>query len=497
MAAFPDYTKYDALGLAELVAKKQVKPSELVEAALARITALNPRINAVIHRFDERALRDAEKPAPGPFSGVPFLAKDLVSLWQGLPIASGTRFAKNYVAPHDSEIVKRYRKSGVVLCGKTNTPELGLVPITEPEAYGPTRNPWALDRTPGGSSGGAGASVAAGLVPMAGGGDGGGSIRIPASACGVYGLKPSRGRTPMGPDDGEGWQGFVVEHVLTRSVRDSAAMLDAIAGPEPGGLYSAPPPARPFLAEVGAKTGKLRIAFTAKALLPANVHPDCVAAVEDAAKLLASLGHEVVEAHPPFEGERVSLDFLTMLVSETAATLREMEQTLGRKRKRGDFEAATEVLGLIGETVTATEVALAVRRLKRVGMKMAPFFAEYDLLLTPTLGQPPVPVGSLLPKGGEKLFLSAMASLGASRLLAALDVLPEIAKKAWDFVPFAAPFNITGQPACSVPLYWNRDGLPIGVQLVGRMAEDALLLRVSAELEAARPWQDKRAPGFE
>lgn len=497
MAAFPEYLQYDALGLAELVRKKQVKASELLEAALARIDRLNPRINAVIHRFDDHAQKSAATHVDGPFGGVPFLAKDLVSHWKGLPIASGTRFAKGYIAPHDSEIVKRYRASGVVLCGKTNTPELGLVPITEPEAFGATRNPWALDRTPGGSSGGSAAAVAAGLVPMAGGGDGGGSIRIPSAACGLFGLKPSRGRTPIGPDDGEGWQGLVVEHVLTRSVRDSAAMLDALTGPEPGGLYSAPPPARPFLAEVGAAPGKLRIAFTKKALLPASVHPDCVAAVEDAAKLLADLGHEVVEAHPPFDGEQVSLDFLTMLVSETAATLAEMEKTIGRRRHRGDFEAATEVLGLLGGTITATEVALAVRRLKRLGLQLAGFFGQHDLLLTPTLAQPPVLIGSLLPKGAEKAFLSTMAALGAKRVLAALNVLPEIAKKAWDFVPFAAPFNVTGQPACSVPLFWNRDNLPIGVQLVGRMAEDALVLRVAAQLETARPWKDRRAPGFE
>jgi amidase len=496
MVAFPEYAEHDATGLAELVRTKQVTPLELVDAALARIDRLNPKLNAVIHRFDDLARAAAREPAAGPFAGVPFLAKDLVSEWKGTPMCSGTRFARDYVSPGDNEIVRRTRAAGVVLVGKTNTPELGLVPTTEPDAFGPTRNPWDLGRTVGGSSGGAGCAVAAGLVPVAGGGDGGGSIRIPASCNGVFGMKPSRGRNPVGPARGEGWQGFVAEHVLTRSVRDSAAMLDALSGPEPGGLCSAPPPERPFVEAARLPPGKLRIAFTTKGLLPSTVHADCVAAVTDAAKLLADLGHEVTEEHPVFDAEHFSLDFITMLVGETAATVKEMEATLGRRHRRGDLEAATEVLALLGEATSSLEFSLALRRLKRLGMDLAGFFARYDMLLTPTLAQPPVEIGSLLPKGAEKTLLSVMSALGAKRLLAGLGVLPKIAAKAWNFAAFTAPFNVTGQPACSVPLFWNAAGLPIGVQLVGRMAEEGRLFSLAAQLETARPWKDRRAPGF-
>lgn len=497
MAIFPDYTKHDALGLAELVRKKQVTPRDLVDSALDRIDKLNPKINAVIHRFDELARSTAATALTGPFAGVPFLAKDLVSAWAGVPMESGSRLARGYVPKQDSEITKRYRAAGVVLVGKTNTPELGLVPTTEPEAFGPTRNPWDPTRTSGGSSGGAGAAVAAGLVPMGGGGDGGGSIRIPASACGVYGFKPSRGRTPCGPENGDNWQGFVVEHVLTRSVRDSAAMLDAITGSDPGELYFAPPHSKPFLQEVGAKPGKLRIAFTTRALLAADVHPDCVAAVKDAAKLLAELGHDVVEEHPAMDANQFSFDFVTMLVGETAATVKELQDTVGKRAQRGDLEAATAALALLGDAVSATDMALSVRRLKRLGRTLQPFFGRYDLFVTPTLAKPPVELGTLLPKGGEKTFLQIIAALGAGRVLEKVGALEQTAKKAWGFVPFAAPFNVTGQPAASVPLFWNAAGLPVGVQLVGRLFDDATVLRVSAQLEAARPWANRRPPGFE
>ncbi|MBE7448748.1 MAG: amidase [Kofleriaceae bacterium] len=500
---FSDYASHDGLGLAELVAKGQVHPRELVDEAIARIERDNPRLNAVIHRMYDAARRLADRPAGSgpapvgaPFFGVPFLAKDLVSTWAGEPQASGSRLLAGWVAPHDSELVTRYRRAGLITVGKTSTPELGLLPVTEPVAFGPTRNPWDTSRTPGGSSGGSGAAVAAGFVPLAGGGDGGGSIRIPASCCGLFGLKPTRGRTPLGPDVGEAWQGCAIEHVLTRSVRDSAAMLDAVAGDDPGAPYSAPPPARPFRAEVGVAPGKLRIAFTRRALISAEVHPECVRAVEDAAALLRELGHEVVEEHPSFDADAFAVDFVHMLVGETAADVAESEALIGRRARPGDLEKETMVLARLGDAVSARDFALAARRIRRLGRQLAPFFARHALLLTPTLAQPPVAVGALASKGAEAALIEVAQRLPVGRLLHRLGALHRIAATAWSFAPFTAPWNATGQPACSLPLHWTPDGLPVGVQLVGRFGDEATLLRVASQVEAARPWKDRRPPGF-
>ena len=501
--ALSEYATYDGLGLAELVASGKVHPRELVDEAIARIERGNPRLNAVIHRMYESARKTAElapgsgpAPATAPFRGVPFLAKDLVSSWKGEPMASGTRFLLGRVSDKDTELATRYRRAGLIPVGKTNTPELGILPVTEPEAFGPTRNPWDTSRTPGGSSGGSGAAVAAGFVPLAGGGDGGGSIRIPSSCCGLFGLKPTRGRTPLGPDAGEAWQGCAIEHVLTRSVRDSAAMLDAIGGPDPGAPYITPPPARPFLAEVGAPPGRLRIAYTPRALLPAAVHPECVRAVEDAAALLRELGHDVVEEHPRFDAEQFAVDFVYMLVGETAAEVAELEAKVGRSVRVGDLERDTHVLARLGSALTARDFALAVRRLRRISRQLADFFTRHELLLTPTLALPPVTIGELAPKGAEAALLEVMQRLPIGKLLLEVGVLEKMAQKAWAFTPFTAVWNATGQPACSVPLHWTPDGLPVGVQLVGRFAEDATLFRVAAQLERARPWKDRRPPGF-
>jgi amidase len=492
-----DYATYDGLGLAELVATGKVSARELVDEAITRIERDNPRLNAVIHRMYESARRAADAaPAGGPLRGVPYLAKDLVSSWKGEPMASGTRLMTGYVSPKDSEITTRYRKSGLITVGKTNTPELGLLPVTEPLAFGPTRNPWDTTRTPGGSSGGAGASVAAGFVPIAGGGDGGGSIRIPASCCGLFGLKPTRGRTPLGPDIGELWQGCAIEHVLTRSVRDSAAVLDAIAGDDGGAPYTAAPPVRPFLAEVGTPPGRLRIGYTKRALIAADVDPECVRAVENAAALLRELGHDVVEEHPRFDAEKFAIDFVYMLVGETAADVAELEATVGRAAKIGDLEKETMVLARLGKAVTARDFALASRRIRRVSRQLADYFARYDLLLTPTLARPPVAIGELAPKGAEAAMLEVAQRLPIAKLLLEVGVLQKIAANAWGFAPFTAPFNATGQPACSLPLHWTTNGLPVGVQLVGRLGDEATIFRLASQVERARPWKDRRPPGF-
>ena len=311
MSAFSEYDQYDGLGLAELVRNKQISPIELVEEAIQRIEQHNPKLNAVIYKMYEQAHQTAQSRLPeGPFQGVPFLVKDLISTIAGIPTGSGNRLLKNIPAQIDSELIKRFKAAGLIILGKTNTPEFGITPYTEPESYGPTHNPWDLDRTPGGSSGGSGAAVAARLVPMASGGDGGGSIRIPSSCCGLFGLKPSRGRVPTGPVIGEAWRGFATEHVLTRSVRDSAAMLDAVNGADPGAPYLPPPQERLFLEETKLAPPKLRIAFTSRPFLGNYVDEECKRGLEKTVQLLEALGHELHEDEPVFDYQAFALDFL-------------------------------------------------------------------------------------------------------------------------------------------------------------------------------------------
>ena len=425
---------------------------------------------------------------------MPFLLKDLLGAYAGAPLRSGSRFFRDYVPGADTELVRRYRAAGLVAVGKTSTPEFGITPYTEPRLHGPTRNPWDLSRTPGGSSGGSAAAVAARIVPFASGGDGGGSIRIPAACCGVFGLKPTRGRTPTGPERGELWQGATVQHALTRTVRDSAALLDLSAGHDPGAPNYPPPPTRPFLAEVDAEPGRLRIAFTTRPLLGGAVDPECVAAVEDAARLLQDLGHELVEAAPPLDGAAFSRAFFTMLCGETAAEVAAGERSLGRKATARDFETPTWALALLGRNLSAAAFVGALRTLQALARGVAPFFAEHELLLTPTLSRPPVPIGSLQPRGAEALLMQALGRMNAGAVIQRLlDLTPTI-ERVYEFIPFTPIFNVTGQPAMSVPLHWSPAGLPIGVQLVGRFAAEATLLRVAGQLERARPWADRVPP---
>jgi amidase len=495
MDGFREYDHYDGLGLAELVRRKEVSPAELVEEAIRRIETVNPQINAVIHPMYDLARQQVQQGLPeGPFRGVPFLLKDLLVYYAGVPTRSGSRFFRDFVPDHDSEIVRRYRQAGVVVLGKTNTPELGLVPYTEPVLFGPSRNPWDLSRTTGGSSGGSGAAVAARLVPVAHGNDGGGSIRIPASCCGVFGLKPTRGRTPMGPDIGEAWRGMAINHVLTLSVRDSAAMLDATAGPDVGAPYIIPPPERPFLEEVGRDPGRLRIAFTTRPLLPGTVHPDCVRGVEETARLCQDLGHIVEEAAPQIDGHAFARDFLTMVCAETRADIEEGEPLTGRKARYGEFEPATWALGLLGRQISAGEYSCALRALQRAARQVGAFFEKYDVLLTPTLATPPMEIGWLQPTGVKAVALKLLGSLNAGALLNKLAGIEALAEEVFAFIPFTPVFNVTGQPAMSVPLVWNDEGLPIGMHFVARFGDEATLFRLAAQLERARPWFDRRPP---
>lgn len=494
MASFKEYTEYDATGLAELIRRGEVSPEEALEAAIAQVERVNPSINAVIHRLYEEGRRTVKALPEGPFRGVPFLVKDLVSAYGGAPQEMGSRFMRGYVAPQDSELMRRYKQTGAVVFGKTNTPELGIVGVTEPLSAGATVNPWDVTRTPGGSSGGSGAAVASRMAPMAGGGDGGGSIRIPASCCGLFGLKPSRGRTPTGPDQGELWQGCAVEHVLTRSVRDSAAMLDAIAGGDPGAPYVAPSPARPWLEEVGAEPGKLRIAFTTRPFVKASVDRECVRAVEEAAKLLEELGHHVVEASPEVDGSSLAMNFLVMLSGEVAADVAELEALRGRKARFEDLEVETHLLAALGERFTAGRFSQATRELDRMGRQVGRFMERWDVLLTPTLARPPVQLGELKARGAEAKGMEALARLRSGRVIDWLGLLEPSAEKMFSFTPFTFLFNVSGNPAMNVPLHWTAGGLPIGVHFVGRYGDEATLFRLASQLERAQPWEGRR-PG--
>jgi amidase len=492
-----EYVELDGLALADRVRGGDVTPAELLDLALACLRLLDPHLNAVVHLMEEDARAAAAAPPNGPFAGVPFLAKDLISQYAGHPTTGASRLLAGVVADHDSELVRRVKAAGLLVFGKTNLPEWGLVPTTESELFGPCRNPWDTSRTPGGSSGGSAAAVAARIVPMAGGGDGGGSIRIPASCCGLFGLKPTRGRTPTGPDQGTFWRGAVVEHVLTRSVRDSAAMLDATHGPDAGAPFEIPPPARSYLSEVAREPGPLRVAWTARPTLPAEVHPDCVRAVEDAANLLAELGHHVEEAAPELDGEAFARAFLIMVAAELGADLDEYERLSGRKARRGSVEAPTWALGLLSKAFSAREYAVALRVLDRTGRHLAPFFDRHDLLLTPTLASPPPAIGALGPSSAERRILALLGVFGSGRVVKVAGLLDEAASDAFSFIPWTPVFNVTGQPAMSVPLLWNEDGLPVGVHVVARFGAEDVLFRLAGQLERARPWHDRRPPILE
>jgi amidase len=475
--AFSDYASYDGLGLAELVRRGEVQASELVEEAITRIERHNPTLNAVVHEIYDSAREIAgQTPAtgtPGPFQGVPLVLKDILGDAQGVPSTSGSRFLAGRVASRDSELVIRYRRAGLIPVAKTNAPELGLVPTTEPQAYGPTRNPWNLDHSSGGSSGGSAACVAAGIVPIAHANDGGGSIRIPASCCGLVGLKPTRARNPLGPALGDVMGGMVAEHVVTRSVRDSAAVLDCTAGPDVGDPYWAPPPERPFLEEVARPPGRLRIAYWPRLPAGGALHSECVEAVESTTRLCEELGHDVVEATPPIDPGFVTQAFLTLWSAGAAGTIDALALVTGRKPDPAFFEPLTWAFYERGSAIRASEYLIAIIGLQLVTRQVARFLEEYDACLTTTLGAPPVRLGTI--DTNESEIERAMEALG-------------------DYVPYTPLFNATGQPAISLPLHWSAEGLPIGLHFAARAGGEGLLYRLASQLEAARPWHDRTPP---
>jgi len=474
MLKLEEFTSLDATAMAERVRKKEIQAKELVEAAIAWIERLNPSLNAVVTPMYEQARSAASGQLPaGPFSGVPFLLKDLGAPCAGVRMTMASASMRDFVPDHDSELVARLKRAGLVIIGKTNTPELGILPTTEPLLFGPCRNPWDIQRTPGGSSGGSAAAVAARFVPMAHANDGGGSIRIPASCCGLFGLKPTRGRNPLGPDFGDIFSGLVADHAVTRSVRDSAALLDATAGPDVGDPYWAPPPARPFLLEVGADPGRLRIAFTTASATGVQVHADCLSAVREAATLCANLGHEVAEDSPAINGELLTRSFMVLWSGGCAWTIDGLSLAVKRAPSRDQFEPLTWALYEMGRQQSASAFLLSLTLLQRISREVARFFLKYDVWLTPTLGEPPVALGT---------FDSP-----------AQDPLRGL-RRAESFVPFTPICNATGQPAMSVPLFWNEQGLPVGVHFIGRFGDEATLFRLAAQLESARPWAGRRPP---
>ena len=475
-----DLGELDATATAAAIRDGEITPAEAVGAAIARVEKVNGALNAVIHPLFEKAMAAASSPELpyGPFRGVPIVLKDLSCPSAGDPFHLGMRFLRDlgWRAERDSTVAARLRAAGFVFVGRTNTPELGLIPTTEPLAYGPTRNPWDTSRIPGGSSGGSAAAVAARMVPVANGSDGGGSIRIPASACGLVGLKPSRGRVPSGPDQGESMGGLSVEHVVTRSVRDTAAILDVLQGVAAGDPYTAPAPLRPYENEVGTDPGALRIGVMRRApsdLTP--LHEDVLRAVDQTARLLAQMGHEVDESHPPAldEPEHI-LHFGVITGCDAAAALEAWSARTGKPITQDDVEINTWALADLGRMCSGQQLLGSREWLFAYARRMAEWWlGGYDLLLTPTLTAPPPPIGTFVATPENPLGAGAAASF---------------------LVPFTPPFNATGQPAVSLPVAWNADGLPIGVQLVAAYGHEEVLIRVASQLEQACGWTERKPP---
>lgn len=475
-----ELARLDATAQADLVRNGQVTPAELAEAAIARIEATNGEINAVIHPLFEEGLDAARSELPdGPFRGVPFLLKDLGAAFAGQPLHLGMNYLKerDFRAPMDTYLAERFRAAGLVTIGKTNCPELGILPTTEPRAHGPSRNPWNTGHSTGGSSGGSAAAVASGMVPMAHANDGGGSIRIPAANCGLVGLKPSRQRTSEGPLAGDFMSGLTAELCVSRSVRDTAALLEVVHGPAPGDPYVAPPPLRPYTEEPGADPGKLRIALWTETVIEQDADPEVVAAARAGAKALEGLGHEVEQPDMSMLGSIDMIEpFLVRWAAGQAQALEQLGTVAGRPIEADDVEPLTWALAEIGRSRSAGEYLVAIGQHQVLSRMIASVHESgFDLLLTPTLGEPPPPLGSFDDSGPDPMVAFERAFLSGC---------------------FTAAFNATGQPAISLPLHWSEDGLPIGVQLVAPLGREDILLRVAAQLEQAVPWADRIPPAF-
>lgn len=476
MSGFADYEQHDAVGLAALVKSGETTPEALLAAAIERVESRDPGLGALVMRWFDQARAAISAGLPdGPFRGVPFLLKDLYAACEGEELTNGSCLYRGSVSEADIELVARYRRAGLVFFGRSASPEFGITTTTESVLYGQTRNPWNPEHTAGGSSGGAGAAVAAGILPAAHASDGGGSIRIPASCNGLFGLKPTRARNPSGPLVGEGWSGMSTAHVVSRSVRDSAALLDVTEGPDLGTPYWAPPPARPYIEEVGADPGRLRIGVQTTTFNGAPTHADCETAAREAAALCRELGHEVKEATLSVDAERFGRASQIIIAANLRASVDEHTAARGRELAEDELEPLTRFMYSAAANATAAEYAGAVRTIHAIGRDVARFLQPIDVLLTPTMATPPLPLGVL-----------ALTNSDVPELMAALQ----------QTVGFTQLFNASGNPSMSVPLHWNGVGLPVGVQFTGRFGDEATLLRLAAQLEQAKPWWERRPPGL-
>lgn len=489
---FSEYLKHDATTLAALVADGTVTATELLDLAEQRAHQVQPQINAICRFMPEPAREQLRTGLSGPLAGVPFLIKDAVQDYAGLPTSMGSRAALGPVPKVHSHIVRRLLASGAVIFGKTNTPELALKGITDPIAFGRSCNPWNLAHSPGGSSGGAAAAVAAGIVPMAAGNDGGGSIRIPAAYCGLFGLRPSRGRVSVGPALGEVWDGASSDGVLSRSVRDTALALDILAGAEPGDPYAIAPPAASFVELSQRDCRRLRIGFTSRSPMDTPVHPEAVLAVNRAAELLTKLGHHVEQAEPVINANALAESFLHLYFDHVSATLARAK-VYGAKDS--EFELLTRVIGVLGRAVSASTATNHRLQRNNFSQSLATFHQQYDLLLTPTVAHPAITHEQGEIPGWQGAILSGLLNTGMLGVLARLGLMDgairHMARDNLTYVPFTQLANLTGTPAMSVPLHWTAENLPLGVQFIAPFGDEATLLQLATELEQAQPWFDR------
>ncbi|WP_338452334.1 amidase family protein [Niallia oryzisoli] len=491
MAVFP-YKEYDGIGLAELIRNREVTAEEVIDAAIAEIEKKNHDVNAVINKMYDKAKGKAEQfDLSGEFSGVPILLKNIAQEIKDGPITNGSRAYCHYKAAEDSTFVERIRKTGTIFIGQTNIPELALMGITEPAFYGPTRNPWNLNYTPGGSSGGSAAAVASGMVPIAGANDGGGSIRIPAAFTGLFGLKPTRGRTPVGKKEGRHWQGAAVDHVLTRTVRDSALMLDLIKGYERSAAFHTGPYEVNYFEAVKTPFPRpMRIAFSTISPIGTEVDPECKEAVYKAVKILESFGHIVEEKNAPVDGKKLAKSFMTLYFGEVAASLKEIEEMLGRKVRIGDVEPSTYILGLLGKATTAEDFVLSIREWDKAAIQMETFHDTYDFYVTPTTAYPPSKIGELDITSFENYLIHIIGTLHLQRAVKKLGIVDQMIENNLKRTPFTQMANLTGQPAMSVPLHVTNKGLPVGVQFLSAKGREDLLFQMAGLLEQTDAWID-------
>lgn len=485
---FSEYVQYDGLGLAQLVKNKEIQAVELLELALERSAQVNPKLNAIIIPMHEQAKQRTKQNLSGPFAGVPFLVKDLFQEYQGVPTSYGSHSLKriNYTPDFNAEIVNRWEKAGIISFGRTNTPEFGIKGITEPDAWGACHNPWNLKHNSGGSSGGSASAVAGGIVPIAGAGDGGGSIRIPASYCGLFGLKPSRGRTPWGPQYSEAMHGAAMQHVLCKTVRDSAAMLDAVQGPEQSSLFTIQALDKKYLDVIQQSPKKLKIAFNTQSPIGTKVSKDAIQAIQQTAKLLESLGHIVVEDHPKIDGLALAKDFITTWFSQFSYMQAQIKQMTGSTDQ--DFELDSIALAAFGAKTTATEYIHNLNNWGLYSTQMNIFFEKYDLYLTPTTASVAPKNGEIATPAWQKPILKGLLKLGKAHYLAQGKLVEKMVQDNLSWVPFTQLANVTGLPAMSVPLYWNKHGLPLGSQFIAPFGREDRLLQLAAQLEQAQPW---------